>query len=1057
MTKNLKIIIALNTLIILGSFSFPVFSSEANYDTQSIVDRINILTNDILTNNTLNTSKSNNISKDQYVLGTQNTQEEKSIERKELMKELMKEDPILFNNIAMNSSDRDTLPSNIKDNIEQQSIISGKITTINIDDANKTSSYQYYINTPQKQYSFYPTSDAPLLSSTNVQVTGYTLDSQLSANTKDDPVTVLGTEPPTNSTGDQRTLIILIKSFPEDNEPFTAAQAQNLVFNSQFQNFMKEQSYNKVSFSGDVYGWMSTGQNLKIVNNVDFFNRPSVGDLLSRAVNTYGIDITKYDRVAYLTQDISGGLSSIGKTYLNVNNNSYLLSYSIIGLGYPSSNVEYYLPSAWGAQPFTWTNLDFLLSHELGHALGVVHASSWTCTDGQILYGNCSYSEYGNHYDTMGTTSYSLNYNAYFKEKLGWIPDSQMIPITSSGTYTINPLEIPDSPKLGAKVYVSGRTPNPYYLELRKALGFDANLNNTNPNLTNNQNGIFVNYVRPNNYPELLDMSPSNDLTNATLNLSSSGTSVPFFTDSQTGVTIGPVLSVSDLVISFNVNFTAVTPISTPIAGTYDTAQTISLSSSESTYIKYTIDGSTPSCTEGTTYSTPIIVSSSETIKATGCDSLNAPSPVATFVYIINDAPTVSNVIISGTPSVDQILTGSYTYADTEGDLEDASTFRWLRNDTIISGATSSAYTTTIDDAGKIIKFEVKPIALTGSLNGLVVQSTGISIPAVAPVVTTDEALVISPTSATLNANIASSGGSLIIVSGFKYGLTTDYTTTTTDGTITTSTYSKPITNLICNTTYHYLAYATNSINTTLGNDQSFTTNECPIILSNISITTPPSKLSYKVGESLDIAGLVVTGTYSDNSTKQETITNENITGFNSATPITNQTITISIGDKTTIFTIKIVKNSTSRGGGGGGSSRGGNSSTIIPTPIPPTTIPVTQTEECRSDNLLSSTNEKPCITSTVPIIVTQPLNTGLLKYNLGTTILKNGSRGENVKELQRFLNNTLNLGLVVDGILGPKTIAVIKQWQKNNNLIPDGLVGPKTKAMINKQTIVVK
>lgn len=72
-------------------------------------------------------------------------------------------------------------------------------------------------------------------------------------------------------------------------------------------------------------------------------------------------------------------------------------------------------------------------------------------------------------------------------------------------------------------------------------------------------------------------------------------------------------------------------------------------------------------------------------------------------------------------------------------------------------------------------------------------------------------------------------------------------------------------------------------------------------------------------------------------------------------------------------------------------------------------------------------------------------------KYNFGNTTLKNGSKGEAVKELQRFLNAKLNLGLVVDGSLGPKTIAVIKKWQKDNGLESDGLVGAKTKAMMNK------
>ena len=67
--------------------------------------------------------------------------------------------------------------------------------------------------------------------------------------------------------------------------------------------------------------------------------------------------------------------------------------------------------------------------------------------------------------------------------------------------------------------------------------------------------------------------------------------------------------------------------------------------------------------------------------------------------------------------------------------------------------------------------------------------------------------------------------------------------------------------------------------------------------------------------------------------------------------------------------------------------------------------------------------------------------------YNFGTTTLRNGSKGEAVKELQRFLNAKLNLGLVVDGVLGPKTIEVIKKWQSDNGLVPDGLIGPATKA----------
>ena len=88
------------------------------------------------------------------------------------------------------------------------------------------------------------------------------------------------------------------------------------------------------------------------------------------------------------------------------------------------------------------------------------------------------------------------------------------------------------------------------------------------------------------------------------------------------------------------------------------------------------------------------------------------------------------------------------------------------------------------------------------------------------------------------------------------------------------------------------------------------------------------------------------------------------------------------------------------------------------------------------------------CATNYVGSVNSSAMTTGV--YNFGTTPLKNGSKGEAVKELQRFLNQVLNLGLVVDGKLGPKTIAVIKKWQKANGLVADGLIGAKTKAKMN-------
>ena len=53
--------------------------------------------------------------------------------------------------------------------------------------------------------------------------------------------------------------------------------------------------------------------------------------------------------------------------------------------------------------------------------------------------------------------------------------------------------------------------------------------------------------------------------------------------------------------------------------------------------------------------------------------------------------------------------------------------------------------------------------------------------------------------------------------------------------------------------------------------------------------------------------------------------------------------------------------------------------------------------------------------------------------------VLKIGSRGQEVKELQEFL------GIKSDGVFGKVTHKAVKEWQHKNGLLTDGIVGPIT------------
>jgi hypothetical protein len=112
----------------------------------------------------------------------------------------------------------------------------------------------------------------------------------------------------------------------------------------------------------------------------------------------------------------------------------------------------------------------------------------------------------------------------------------------------------------------------------------------------------------------------------------------------------------------------AALPTASPIAGSYGPTQNVTLSSTAFTVICYTTNGTTPAtnggsgCTTGTLYSTPISVSSSQTIKAIAGGTTYFDSAVASFAYVINGTaatPTYSPVAGTYAGTVNVTITTS--------------------------------------------------------------------------------------------------------------------------------------------------------------------------------------------------------------------------------------------------------------------------------------------------------------------------------------------------------------------------------------------------------------
>ena len=85
--------------------------------------------------------------------------------------------------------------------------------------------------------------------------------------------------------------------------------------------------------------------------------------------------------------------------------------------------------------------------------------------------------------------------------------------------------------------------------------------------------------------------------------------------------------------------------------------------------------------------------------------------------------------------------------------------------------------------------------------------------------------------------------------------------------------------------------------------------------------------------------------------------------------------------------------------------------------------------------------------TNAKPQNATEPTTSTVQAYSgtFPTPTIRNGNKGTNVKNLQKYLNWYGNYKLVVDGIFGNNTLKAVKDFQKKEGLDVDGIVGIKT------------
>lgn len=158
-------------------------------------------------------------------------------------------------------------------------------------------------------------------------------------------------------------------------------------------------------------------------------------------------------------------------------------------------------------------------------------------------------------------------------------------------------------------------------------------------------------------------------------------------------------------------NIAVALPSFSPPAGAYGPTQSVALSSpTAGAKIYYTTNGSTPT-TGSTLYSSPISVSSSETIKAIAVTTGTHNSAVASAAYVINGAvatptfsPVAGSYVGAQSVTVSSTTAGSTFYYTTDGSTP-------TRSSTLYAGPISVAVSETVKVLGTKAGFSDSAIA----------------------------------------------------------------------------------------------------------------------------------------------------------------------------------------------------------------------------------------------------------------------------------------------------------------------------------------------------------
>jgi len=243
---------------------------------------------------------------------------------------------------------------------------------------------------------------------------------------------------------------------------------------------------------------------------------------------------------------------------------------------------------------------------------------------------------------------------------------------------------------------------------------------------------------------------------------------------------------------AYVINGAVATPTFSPVAGTYGSAQTVTISTTTGgATIYYTTDGTTPT-TGSTLYSSPITVSVSETVKALAVEAGWSNSAIGSAAYVIGGgtvatptfSPGAGTYHASQTVTISTTTTGATIYYTTNGT-------------TPTTGSTlySSPITVSVSETVKALAVKT---GWTNSAIGSAAYAFTVATPTFSPVAGTY------------------TGAQTVTISSITPGATIYYTTNGHTPTTRSTLYSSPIT-VSASETVKALAVKTGYTNSAIG------------------------------------------------------------------------------------------------------------------------------------------------------------------------------------------------------------------------------------------------